>query len=228
MRWITGAVLALVLSGCGEESDDFSVYVKRSPDAVINSLSQIDVTQPSALVTKPIRRTLSDGGIIEYAIPAAEGHDDGIVRLTVLGNAKNGTKVAVMVDVPAVKGYVDGGQKVVAEEKVEAVLKKDLQAWAKNLQSGNAGELATARVEASLMSVAVVLQNISGTGLMERGGVNLASSFFDGGADDGEWASSDNTASNASPMSDPDADASSYGEPTDDGAGYDDDGGWAN
>ena len=230
MRWISGAVLAVMLGGCGGDSDDFAVYVKRSPDAALNSLSAIDVNGPLAIADKPISRTLSDGGIIQYAIPASDNYDDGIVRLTVSSDEKRGTKVAVMVDVPAVKGYVEGGQKVVAEDKVEKVLQDDLEAWAKNLESGGSGDYSTARIGATLDSVAFVLQNMSGGGLMKKASTASNSSFFDGGSDSGsDWAASDTAASNAgAPMSDPDDDASSYGQPMDDANSYEDDGGWGN
>ncbi|MXO91382.1 hypothetical protein [Pontixanthobacter aquaemixtae] len=226
MRGIAGVCLAVLLSGCGGESDDFTVHIKRSPDAVVSSLAKVDVSSPTALVSKPISRTLADGGIIEYSLPAADGYDNGIVRFTVTGGEKGGSYVAVMVDVPAVKGYVDGGQKVVAEDKVEKVLKEDLEALAANLESGSAGDFATMRLEASLISIAAVLQNISNGGLIPQGGSDDGATMLASGPGEGDWGAGEQEfVPDASPMSDPEADVSAYGEPMDDTAGYDD-GGW--
>ena len=224
MRWMTGAVLALMVSGCGGgQSDDFTVSIQRSPDAVLRGLAQIDVTGPSALVSKPVSRTLSDGGVIEYTLPAADGYDDGIIRFTVTGDSNNRTNIAVMVDVPAVEGYVDGGPKVIAEDKVEDVLESDLQSWARNFESGNGGEFANLGLEASIVTIAAVLQNFDDAGMMASGNATM----FDAGASDGDWESSEqDLAYGGTPMSDPGDDASDYGQPMDDAAGDDTDGGW--
>jgi hypothetical protein len=221
---MTGAVFAmampLALGACGSESDDFSVYVERSPDAVLGSLAKVDASGTSEFGAKPITRSLTDGGIIEYKLPADGGYDDGIVRFTVSADEKRGSKVAVMVDVPAVKSDVAGGQMVVSERKVEKVLKDDLKKLAENLETGSSGDFATVQLEASLVSIAIVLQN------KDTGG---SASLFDAGSNEDSWGESQTDfADNGSAMSDPNEDASSYGAPTNDGSGYDDDGGWGN
>lgn len=231
-RWVLVAALGGVLSACGSDSDDFVISVERSSDAALTSLAGMNITgAPLVSGTKSIMRTVSDGGVIEYAIPASDGYDNGTVRFSVTDSDSTPTQVAVMVDIPAVKGRVDGKQKYVAEDRVERAIKRDLKSWATRMEDSNSFGRPTASLETSMMSLAVVLQHMDDLEAVEKRLAAGGSAFFDSsvGENDGlsdDWDSEsdpDQAAFDPDPMSDPDDDASSFGKPMDEAEGADTD-----
>ena len=232
-RWLSAGILAGLVAACGGESDDFTIQVERSADAALTSLAQMDVTgAPLISGTKPITRTASNGGVVEYTIPAAEGYSDGVIRFTVSGSDNTPTTVAAMVDIPAVEGKVEGADKYVAESKVEKALKNDLKSWAVRMEDSNSFGKATGAIETSMMSLAVILQHMDNLDQVEKRLAGVGSSFFDSDESSsgneptrewGEGSDPNRAAFDPEPMNNPDDDASSYGRPMDETEGTDTD-----
>lgn len=141
MKHIWKAVLpALLVGGCGGGGgEDFAVEVKRPVATVFASFSQVDSNYAAQIFPGlQINKSRPSDHELLYTIPGT-GAFESTFRLTFEPAAGGATTIIhVAVDVPPVRAKIEGLDKVLSEDKVEAVMKKLLESTGKSLEGGDA------------------------------------------------------------------------------------------
>ena len=141
MKQIWKVVLpALLASGCGGTgTEDFAIEVQRPVTVAFAPFSQVDTGIAGqifpGLQVKMSRPSESE---LLYTIPG-DGTSDSTFLLTFEPTGEGAaTIIHVAIDVPPVRSKIDGLDKVLSEDKVEAVMKKLLESTGKSLEGGEA------------------------------------------------------------------------------------------
>lgn len=156
-------MLAATLSGCGMAGaggEDFSVAIDRPVEKVLASFGEVD-TSEGALVfpgMKIDRSKPSDREIL-YTIPASKG-TPATIRLS-FENVREGkgTVIHASIDVPPVIARIDGGPKVVSEDKVEAEIEKILKRAKTSMEQGGTSGGAMTELSALLVGVSIAINS---------------------------------------------------------------------
>jgi hypothetical protein len=134
MRRLLILSAAMMLAGCGGNSEDFSVDVAMAPGQAHTQLAGLDGgILLSALSLPKVTATQSDG-TINFTLPGEKDNGQLILRLEEVG--QNMTRVHVALDLPSAMRVVGGEMMVVIESKAEAELKSQLEGWAKGVSEG--------------------------------------------------------------------------------------------
>lgn len=157
-----GAVLAAAMGAgyAASGSPDFSVEVHRSPDAVYAAFAAINPSdtdfQAAGMPVQHITVTRKPGQEIVFSAPTAnEGQPLRIALTFAAGDAPATTRVTAAIDVPPVPMSVDGTDKVLDEDKVEARLRTAIGDMAKRIDDGNSTTVASYKLATMLQLVAV-------------------------------------------------------------------------
>lgn len=176
-----GAALAAVMGAgyAASGSPDFSVEVHRAPDAVYSAFSAINPSdtdfQAAGMPVQHITVTRTPGQAIVYSAPTAnEGQPLRIALTFAPGSDPASTKVTAAIDVPPVAMSVDGTDKYLSEDKVEAKLRDAIGDMAKRIDDGNSTTVASYKLATMLQLVAVASHPDKLKAVVERSEAEVA------------------------------------------------------
>lgn len=154
--WGFAALLAQLLAGCGGDTEDFTVEIRRPPAAVYAPLLAVDVRE--ARIAFPgiaFQRSRPADGEILYTIPGS-GSFPATIRLKL--EARDGgaaTLVHAFVKAPQVHLALGGKDMVLNESKVERELQTLLNATGRSLELGSDARTGTRELSTLLFALAV-------------------------------------------------------------------------
>lgn len=157
-----GAVLIGVMgaSYAVTGNPDFQVEVHRSPEAVYAAFATVNPAdtefQAQGLPVQHVTVTREPGRRIVFFSPTANDGQPLQIALTfTAGNAPATTLVTAAIDVPPVPMQVDGTDKFLSEDKVEAKMREAIGELAKRIDNGNSTTAASSKFATLIEAVAV-------------------------------------------------------------------------
>lgn len=156
MRRVLCLAATAMLAACGEGgSDDFSVDVAMEPARARTELAKLDGGDLlRALHLRPITAQRGSEGDLSFELPGDA--EPGTLRLRFEETGARSSRVHVALDLPVLTRMIDGELMVLSETAVEETLQKDLEGWAKAVNSRGRGSLD--EVNSTLGGVSIALQ----------------------------------------------------------------------
>lgn len=148
-RWGLALLALLVLSGCGQGSEDFTVRIARPPERVMQALGHagLDADLGGYFTGLKVDRSMPSKDTVLYTIPGDARFPAGVLLTFEAVDGGKGTVVHAAIDVPAVKVTFKGKTKVISETKVEFAIRDLIQKVGSKLEEG--GDTVTERKELS-------------------------------------------------------------------------------